>query len=75
MALNSSHAAIGVTAVTAPDMVSNVLQQVFHQAPAAAQSEAGLIVLALGALYGAGSAWLASRKGAVTAGPPAAPSA
>jgi hypothetical protein len=60
--MNKDHVVAGVGTISVTQMLADVLTNVLHQDPTAATSEAGLIVLAAGALWGLAQAWMARGK-------------
>lgn len=56
--MNKDHVIAGGGAISVQQMLAEVLINVLHQPEAAANSEAGLIVLALGAVYGLVQMWM-----------------
>lgn len=65
--MNQDHAIAGVGGVSTTAMLATVLQHFQAVDTATASAEAGLVVLAIGALAGVVQAALAARKGAAPA--------
>lgn len=60
--MNKDHAIAGAAVVSVQPELADVLAGLFHQTPALANSEAALVIVAIGAIAAVVSRWLQSRK-------------